>query len=786
MKRWYQTLVIVFALTGIMLFLNACDAEPRPRDPEVTVESIVPHYDAMPTTFNFEQFSLENVELIVHYSNGTQTIIQLTDALLDATDLEKLTVSGTHTITVTYYGKSVTFTLTLAEMMHYTITLDTAGGSPMAPLEVTESTPLMEPDTPSRLGHTFVGWMLDGLPAIFPITVEQDATLVAAWTRNYYSVTFDTAGGSEIAPISVAFDAQIGALETPIREGYTFIGWSPELPEKMPAEAFMVSAQWARNDYTLTLKDADGVVFDTRDLAYDADLSVLELTAPLKTGHTFTGWDPLLPTSMPAHHLVVQAVYTANTYTITFDTGLGSPISPLTDTYGMPITAPISPELSGYEFAGWYNDDAFSTPFEWLTMPAQDLTLYAKWVPVVIDEGLVYQINNDHVMITGYTGSASVLMIPEFIEGYPVTGIERYAFLMVDTLTSITIPKSVSYIGNMFVFARATALQEILVDPDNPHFTSVDGILFTKDLTVLWAYPIGRDHTTYTIPIGVEIIGHSAFQGAHYIQTIDLPETLEQIGQSAFMNMTNLQSLFIPASVTVIGSYAFYNAMNLETVIFENGSLVERIEAQTFAYAYKLRTIELPDGLTTIGNYAFQEAKLVTTLTIPSGVKTIGKDAFSHMDNLTSIWIPNTVTEIGERAFAEAPLLAQVIFEAGSQLTTLNRWTFSGAGQLTTIELPDSITVIDDFAFRNATGLVTIVLPENVQSIGAYAFKDALNLTSIFIPISVITIGEHAFNSIPNITLYLEANAIPLTWTQNWNAYQHPIILNAIKEDIPS
>ena len=126
------------------------------------------------------------------------------------------------------------------EINQYTIAFDTNGGSEIAPITQDYGTEITAPDNPTREGYTFIGWDRD-IPEIMP---AENITVTAQWDINRYTITFDTAGGSEIASITQDYGTNITAPADPTREGYTFIGWDKAIPTTMPAENITVTAQW--------------------------------------------------------------------------------------------------------------------------------------------------------------------------------------------------------------------------------------------------------------------------------------------------------------------------------------------------------------------------------------------------------------------------------------------------------------------------------------------------------------------------------------------------------------
>ena len=126
------------------------------------------------------------------------------------------------------------------EINQYTITFDTVGGSTVASITQDYGTAIAAPADPTREGYTFIGWD-KAIPATMP---AENMTITAKWKVNQYTITFDSNGGSEIAPITQDYGTAITAPATPTREGYTFIGWDKAIPSTMPAENMIITAKW--------------------------------------------------------------------------------------------------------------------------------------------------------------------------------------------------------------------------------------------------------------------------------------------------------------------------------------------------------------------------------------------------------------------------------------------------------------------------------------------------------------------------------------------------------------
>ena len=147
----------------------------------------------------------------------------------------------------------------------------------------------IEPDVPSRQGYQFTDWYLDDTKYGFNAAVTGDMTLTARWTVNQYTITFDTDGGSEVAPITQGYGTTITAPEAPTKSGYTFMGWNPEIPVTMPAEDRTVTAQWTLDRYTISYTLNNGTATGNPD-SYTVESDAITLNTPTRPGYTFTGW----------------------------------------------------------------------------------------------------------------------------------------------------------------------------------------------------------------------------------------------------------------------------------------------------------------------------------------------------------------------------------------------------------------------------------------------------------------------------------------------------------------
>ncbi len=248
------------------------------------------------------------------------------------------------------------------------------------------------PTDPTKEGYTFTGWDVDYS------NVTSDLTITAQYSINQYTITFDTAGGSNVASITQDYGTSIIAPEDPVKEGYTFNGWYQEAalttPWTFSSDQVLVSditlyAKWdVRTDtaykveyYQQNIVGDEYTLFETEELTGTTDT---EVTASAKT---YTGF--IENTSTAARvasgnisgdgSLVLKLYYDRNEYTVSFKDHDGTDIDTETVRYEGIATAPSDPTRSGYTFRGWYEDEALTKAFDFDTPIVEDKTLYARW-----------------------------------------------------------------------------------------------------------------------------------------------------------------------------------------------------------------------------------------------------------------------------------------------------------------------------------------------------------------------------------------------------------------------
>ena len=196
--------------------------------------------------------------------------------------------------------------------IQYTISFDSNGGSEVASITQDYNTSVEAPANPTKTGYTFNGWS----PAVPGVMPASNIECVAQWTINQYTISFDSDGGSEVASITQDYNSSVAAPANPTKTGYTFTGWTPAVPETMPAENTTCVAQWTVNTHALTWNFNGGTPSGSYTEAGDAIAygTAIEYPTVAKTGYTFAGWSSSA-TAMPDEDLTITASWTPNTNT---------------------------------------------------------------------------------------------------------------------------------------------------------------------------------------------------------------------------------------------------------------------------------------------------------------------------------------------------------------------------------------------------------------------------------------------------------------------------------------
>ena len=315
----------------------------------------------------------------------------------------------------------------------------------------------------------------------------------------------------------------------------------------------------------------------------------------------------------------------------------------------------------------WRYDSVFGYIFGYITSNYYSLS-----------NGTTYQYDSGS---TSSTNRYYHYYIPASLKTVVITNtdiIPQRAFYNCTSLTSVTIPNSVTSIGAS-AFYGCTSLTSITIpfvgctfyDEISYTYISYTSLfyLFTPNPNAI--YPENGVPTSLKTVIitGGNSIPDSAFEGCYNLTSITIPDSVTSIGDSAFSRCSGLSSIAIPNSVTSIGQSAFYGcSRGLTSITVSSGNTVYRSEDNCLikqtdnVLILGCKTSIIPNNVTSIGDYAFSSCSGLTSITIPNNVTSIGSSAFEDCSGLTSITIPNNVTSIGDSAFYNCTGLTSVTF----------------------------------------------------------------------------------------------------------------------------
>ena len=760
-----------------------------------------------------------------------------------------LTENGTNQATLTNYNGSASQLWYLRSNVSGTVSYNANGGTggPSAQTKYYNQNLTISSTKPTRSGYTFLGWSTSktATSATYAAggsyTANSGATLYAVWKASTYTVSYNANGGSGAPSSQTKFHNTTLTISStiPTRTGYSFLGWSTSSSATSASidagdtytsnSNITLYAVWVKSGYSIYYNANGGSGAPSTQIKNIGTQITLSTTIPSRTGYTFLGWSTNSSSSTAEYSsgatyssdksITLYAVWKINTYTIKFDAngGTGAPSSQIKK-YGVDlIISDVVPIRNGCTFLGWATDSLASQAeynAGYVLSNNEDLTLYAVWGI----NHLKYYIGDNGIVINECDDFfEGVLVIPDAIEGYPVVSIDAYAFYNCMGLTSITIPDSVTNIGDD-AFSNCTSLESVTipnsvtnigdgaffnctslesvtipnsvtnigddafsdcssltainVNNKNKNFSSVDGVLFNIDKTEIIKHPEGKTSTTYIIPDGVTSIGASAFKNSTLLTNINIPNSVTSIGWCAFRGCHSLDNIIVPNGVTIIDSYAFSLCKNLKNITLPSNLL--EISFGLFYSCSSLVSIDIPEGVTCIDGAAFSYCESLKSIYIPNSVESMGVAPFSNCYSLENIEVSNENTRYvsedgvlfsnGKTSLIQYPLgKTGEKYIIPDNVKTIRESAFEGSSILTEVVMPDSVTFIDYDAFKDCVGLKSIKISSGVKYLFSGTFKGCSSLSNVTIPDSLTCIYDWAFygcDSLKTITLPSSLNTV--------------------------
>ena len=349
--------------------------------------------------------------------------------------------------------------------------------------------------------------------------------------------------------------------------------------------------------------------------------------------------------------------------------------------------------------------------------------------------------------ITGYSGNATALYIPDEIDGHEVVAIGDRAFQNRTDLRTVMISDSVTEI-EAYSFNNCTNLSNVTL---------------SKSLKYMGGRAFGSCEkiTQIEIPKSLDNCGNSGYASYHGpfgacsgLKKITFEEGATEVSNGLFRGCTGLEEINIPDGVTKIESSSFEDCINLVSVNISDS--VIKIENEAFAGCEKIESINIPDSVTEIGESTFANCSKLSNVKLSKNLEYMGGRAFGSCEKITQIEIPKSLDNCGNSGYASyhGPFgacsgLKKIIFEEGTKEISNN--LFRGCTGLEEISIPASVIKIERYTFADCTNLKNVYFSNGVKNVENNAFTNCTSLTKVNIPDTVDSIGNSAFSGCTNL-----------------------------------
>ena len=633
------------------------------------------------------------------------------------------------------------------------------------------------------------------------IEITQNTVLTAMWS-GAYTFFFDTDGGESIPSVSKNSGEEI-ILPLPEKTGFVFLGWqignstySANATVTMGAADITAKAIWEKITFEVTVTDWDGHPIEVLEVGYGEDAVLPDL--PVTEIAEFAGWSAEGKNVLD--NITIKATYNYRTpanaelYFFTQVEG-GYAISAgdaslLNDTeiilpasyMGLPVVAVAdSSSSTATSLKGFDKVEKITLTSTYERLGARAFRSLPNLTAVILNSGLK-EIGND-CFYCCY--KLTTLQLNEGLEK-----IGSRAFYDVG-IADYYIPSTVESIEGLAFFYYPsnnldpkTSYKSITVAQDSLSYASLDGVLYSKDMTTLVCYPANKEAQSFTVPSAVTTFGTYCFSyaqnikefsfGESRVKTIEklafnstvfdivLPDSVTEITDGmlsiAYGNLTlsnTIKSIpafafqsfygknvYVPATVETLEEYAFYRSPGIENIYFAKGCKVTQIPEYCFEDCAKLKLVELHEGVKEIGAYAFS-------------VATVG----TNTNQISDIVFPASLEKIGEYAFSYCGSLASVSFANGSKIREISTGAFGSCYKLESVTFGNTDKSVElelgVRAFTLCDRLSSFDFPENLVTVGNECFAGSdsstygqhyVKITAVVLPASVRTVGNGAFS----------------------------------------
>ena len=297
-----------------------------------------------------------------------------------------------------------------------------------------------------------------------------------------------------------------------------------------------------------------------------------------------------------------------------------------------------------FQYFWWEDDNAYYIK----STNVEGETLEDNWE--MIDVVIPTEYNGHPVTVIGWDSFRGCQILRSVTIPEGITAIHSFTFFDCNNLESVHLPKTMkNFWGGCF--ASCNSLKEVTVDPDNPWFCSIDGVVYTKDQKELVFYPPGKADEEFVIPEGCSIIGRHAFAYCENLKRIVVPSAVNDISYESIHSCKGLEGVEVDE-----GNQTFASIDG--NLYSKDGKKFLRLCVST-----ENMSITIPEGVVEIVDYAAYACHQLIDINLPRSLTSIGKYSFLDCDNLTNITIPENVALIGSYAFLRCDKMTSVVFE---------------------------------------------------------------------------------------------------------------------------
>lgn len=613
-------------------------------------------------------------------------------------------------------------------------------------------------------------------------------SFLSACEQKVYKVTFDTDGGSIISEQEVAREHTVTKPEDPTKLGYDFVNWTYNdaewnFDEDRVKEDITLKANYTLHNYTVTFKNTDGTVLETKNNCHYGDTVTYTGEKPTYPNpeapytYTFNGWDKALTVN---DDMVFTAVYNRRNKNyhdkyVDYDGTVLYEIytDDINDLTGYPNETPKEAvhDNVNYRFIGWEKEDK-----------GNGETIYtAKYDRCSI--GLKFNRN----FVVGYEGEAETIYVPELWNGYKIENLGTEAFLDNTKLKAIELPEGIIDVYSR-AFSGCTSLTSIEFK-EGLHFIESETFKGCTNLKTV-SIPNSTMLVCKNNFVDCPALEYNTYDNGLYLgnasnpylalvdivnsnkSTLVMHDKCEIIGSNTLKDYSNLENVTVSSAIRKVGQYGFSQCTKLKTTTSgglryignENNPYLILVRGQDYAATsfvvqdgckiidedafnsyINLEQITLPNSLTHIGNLAFFKCTALKAIDIPASVTSINLACFSSCTSLETVTLHDGLIYIEPSSFSSCSALKEIVIPNS---VIYVGGCFSSCTSLEKVTLSNSIDTIYSSLFSNCSSLKSVVIPEGVVGIENYAFSACKNLETVVIPASVEYIGGSIFSNI--------------------------------------